>query len=401
MKLKGLSLFIVAILLLAGLSYQQEIKQLYHFTRLFEPELIVKNFSNMKDIMPTTRMERSGTVRRFNEMPRYLPSSFVYQGKAENLEAFLQQTRTTAFLVLKDDDIVFEDYYLGTSPDDLRISWSVSKSYLSAIFGIAVHDGLIPDLHAPVTDYVPELVGSGYDGVSIKNVLQMSTGVAFNEDYDDYNSDINRLGRTMALSGSFDEFAASLTSEREQGQYMKYVSVNTHVLGMVLRSATGVSIQQYLDSKLLSKLGNEHDASYLVDGEGQPLVLGGLNASTRDYAKLGALFRDNGRIGEQQIVPEQWIKDSVTPDAPHLMPGKRNSSDSVFGYGYQWWIPENGEQEFFALGIYDQFIYINQRAGVVIVKNSANTEFSQNEYESIHKSLAAFQAIADSLMDFE
>ncbi len=392
------SVAIVGLAIVAGV-YFTELNQLYRVVNLFKPDVIVHNFSNMQEVMATKIIKRSGSVRMLNQAPQDLPSTFMFKGQEFNLQTFLSDTQSTAMLVVKDDAITFENYYLGTHDTDLRASWSMAKSYLSAIFGIAVYEGHITDLNVPVTDYVPLLAGSGYDGVTIKNVLQMSSGVAFNEDYNDFNSDINRFGRMMAMGGSFDEFATTLQHEREQGTYMKYVSIDTHVLGMVLRAATGTTIEEYLTEKLWSKLGNEQDARYLVDGLGEPMVLGGLNATTRDYARLGMLFRDNGMINKEQVVPAQWIKDSITPDASHLMPGKRDNAKSVFGYGYQWWIPQQSNQEFFALGIYGQFIYINQLAGVVIVKNSANTHFTDNDYESIHKSLAAFRSIALSLME--
>jgi len=392
-----LTLSIMAITIIAGI-YATELKQLYKVVNLFNDDVIIHNFSNMHEVMPTKIIKRSGEVRSFEHSPQYLPETFNFRGQNFNVNNFIKESNSTALLVIKDESITFEEYYQGTTENDLRASWSMAKSYLSAIFGIAVFEGYIPDLNVAVTEYVPELKGSGYEDVTIKNVLQMSSGVAFNEDYNNFNSDINRFGRMMALGGSFDEFAATLISERQQGTYMKYVSIDTHVLGMVLRAATGKSIEEYITRKLWSKLGNERDGTYLVDGLGEPMVLGGLNATTRDYARLGVLFRDDGIIKGEQIVPAQWIKDSITPDAPHLVAGKRDNAQPVFGYGYQWWIPEHSEQEFFAMGIYGQYIYINQKANVVIVKNSANTNFSDNEYESVHKSLAAFREIALSLL---
>src|SRR5690606_15837547 len=108
---------------------------------------------------------------------------------------------------------------------------------------------------------------------------------------------------------------------------------------------------------------------------GEPMVLGGMNMRTRDFARLGLLYLNNGRLNGEQIVPEAWVKASMTPDAPHLIPGERASATMPLGYGYQWWIPERADQELLAWGIYGQYIYINQKAGIVIVKNSANLKF--------------------------
>lgn len=380
-------------LVFASLFWTQ-IWQLYHTIQLFDEDVIVANFSDMKSIAPTITIKRSGKVNPFGHQPRPLPESFVYKSESRSIATFLENSSTTALVVIKGNDITFEAYYQGTNALDQRISWSMAKSFLSAIFGVAVNEGLIPDLNQAVTDYVPDLKGSGYDGVSIKNVLQMSSGVYFNEDYGDFHSDINRFGRIMALGGSFDDFAASLSKEREQGTYMHYVSINTHVLGMVLRAATGRSIVDYFDEKLWSKLGTEQDAIYISDSEGEPMVLGGLNLISRDYARFGKLYRDHGVINGEQAIPARWIEDSITPDAPHLIPGVRDNSDTDLGYGYHWWIPQNADGEFMAIGIYGQYIYVNRKADVIIVKNSADRNFMANNFESKNISVAAFRAIA-------
>ena len=398
---KGVSYSILSLLVLilvfTGL-YWTQIRQLYFTVRMFDEDVIVANFSDMPSMIPTVTIKRTGPVNAFGHQPSPLPDTFDYKGENRMMASFLVDSNATALVVIKGNDITYEKYYQGTKELDQRISWSMAKSFLSAIFGVAVTDGHIPDLNQAVSDYVPSLKGSGYDGVSIKNVLQMSSGVYFNEDYGDFNSDINRFGRVMALGGSFDEFAASLTTEREQGTYMHYVSIDTHVLGMVLRAATGQSIVEYFDEKLWSKLGTEKDAIYLTDSTGEPMVLGGLNLISRDYARLGTLYRDFGVLNGEQIIPAQWIEDSITPDALHLMPGERDNSDTTLGYGYQWWIPEQADGEFMALGIYGQYIYVNRKAGVVIVKNSANRGFMDNHYESKDIAVAAYRAIVDSLI---
>lgn len=396
-KIFRYSALILAMILTGAGIYRTELLQLYHTVRLFHPDVIVSNFSNMQQLAPTKTIKRSGTVHELGNQPYPLPKQFAFQGRNYEMQDWLEESSTTALVVAKGNDITFEQYYQGTGEFDQRISWSVAKSFLSAIFGVAVEEGQIPDLNVPVTDYVPSLKGSGYDGVSIKNVLQMSSGVLFNEDYGDFFSDINRFGRIMALGGSFDDFAASLTSEREQGTFMHYVSIDTHVLGMVLRAATGREIIDYFDEKLWSKLNTERDAIYVTDSTGEPMVLGGLNLISRDYARMGMLYRDFGRLHGEQIIPVQWVEDSIIPDAPHLMPGKRDTAETRLGYGYQWWLPENPDQEFLAIGIYGQYIYINRKADVVIVKNSANINFMDNDYESMYQSIEAFRAIAESL----
>lgn len=378
-------------------AYYSELERLYNSFYLFHPDAIVYNFSNMKEVSTTLHFPESNQSQRLEYALSPLPETFTYKGNKVSIEDFLKETSTTSLLVIKDQTITFEEYYQGTGEYDQRISWSMAKSFISALFGIAVHEGDIPDLNVPVTDYVPILKGSGYDGVSIKNVLQMSSGVRFDEDYNKFTSDINRFSRTWALGGSFDDFAATLETERNQGELLHYVSIDTHVLGMVLRAATKRDIADYFQEKLWGKLNSEKGAYYLTDSTGEPMVLGGLNMITRDYARLGILFRDLGQFAGEQVVPTQWVIDSTTPDAPHIMPGKKDGTDSRWGYGYQWWVPENADEEFLAVGIYDQYMYVNRKLNVVIVKNSAYIDFMENNFESGDMTVAAFRAIAQSL----
>ena len=159
-----------------------------------------------------------------------------------------------------------------------------------------------------------------------------------------------------------DDFVISLKSEREPGTYNHYVSMDTQVLGMVLRETTGQTLSSYLEEKIWKKTGMESDAYWLVDSTGMEMAFGGLNVVLRDYARFGQLFLNNGVYDGQQIIPKQWVQDSVTPDAPHLMPGENPLSSWIMGYGYQWWIPETSvkkiKTDYMAIGVYNQYIYI-------------------------------------------
>ena len=397
LTIKKISAAIVIVIAATAVFNWSNLVNLHKVITLFDEDKIVHNFTNMNEALPSITVTSSSEPYYFESAQQSLPESFQFKDQTVAVDTFLERTNTTALIVLKGETLTHESYYLGTKAEDKRISWSVAKSFLSAMVGVAVDQGKIKNLNELVTDYAPSLKGSGYDGITIKNILQMSSGVKFNEDYNDFFSDINRMGRLLALGGSFDEFAASLEAEREQGTYLHYVSIDTHVLGMVLRGATGESIVDYFKKHLWDKIHPEADTYYLTDELGEPMVLGGLNMRAVDYLKLGKLYRDDGRWNGEQVVPASWVKDSTTPDAPHLMPGKRDNSDLELGYGYQWWLPVNADQEFMALGIYDQFIYVDKKANVVIVKNSANIDFMNNDFESGHESAEFFRAIVKSL----
>lgn len=389
----GIALALVAIPLLV---YRTEVTRLWRFLRVFEPDRIVHGFQHMEEILDSRTIEAGGDVLTFARGTYELPVSFHYGDRKIDTEAFLAELQTTGLLVLQDDTILLERYERGHSAAGHHIGWSVTKSFVSALFGIAVGEGHIPDIHAPVTAYLPELAGSGYDGVPIKDVLQMSSGVGFDEDYGNPLSDINRMGPSMAV-GSLLDFAATLERERPPGTLQHYVSVDTQVLGEILARATGRDLSSYASEKLWKPLGMEFDGIWLVDGTGMEWAFGGLNASLRDFARLGWLYRNGGRRNGTQIIPEEWVRASVTPDAPHLMPGPKPGTSEKMGYGYQWWIPAEPQGDFMALGVYDQTIYVDPSHRLVIAHNAVDLDFQKNDFENEQILVALWRTIAADL----
>lgn len=391
--LQGLGILLL-LLLLAAWFKRTTIKRLYNTIHLFDEGVIVQNFQNMDKVFNVTRLSPSPKPFTFpKRIDHQLLESFDYNGKPYSVAEYFDYTNTEGLLILHRDTIVFEEYYRGLEPSTTHISWSVAKSFLSTMLGIAYADGLF-ELDKPVTDYLPQLKGTGYDGIKIKNILQMSSGVAFNEDYGDFNSDINRFGRTIALGSSLEDFCKSLKNERPQGTYHHYVSIDTQVLGMLLAKVTGQTLTDYLQNQLWNPMGMEYGGEWLADDTGFELALGGLNVTMRDYAKLGQLFLHQGYFNGKQIVDSTWIQAATTPDAPHLYPGERENSFHLHGYGYQWWVPDNDPGAFFAVGIYSQFIYVQPEKNLVIVKLSANHRFKEDGVESKHIHLAMFKEMA-------
>ena len=400
LSVKKVIVCVFIILVIVVSVYQKNLVRLYTAVTLYDQDKIVNNFLTMYQSFNATVIPASAEPFYFPVDTKTLPDSFEYNNNAISTQGFITDSQTTGLLVLKNGNIVYEDYWLGHEKNKQHISFSVAKSFVSALLGIAVEEGVVTSIEQAVTDYVPELMGSGYEGVSIKNVLQMSSGVSFNEDYGDFNSDINRFSRATAFGTSLDEFSASLVREKEPGTYHHYVSIDTQVLGMVLTRATGESLTDYLSEKIWQPLGMEHQAFWLADDYGMELALGGLNVSLRDYAKLGWLYLNQGTWTDnqgntQQIVSKQWVIDSTSAVAPHLVAGKDNpASSSSFGYGYQWWLPLGAEDEFSAQGIYNQYIYVDPDQNLVIVKNSANYRFTDKSLNWAAKHYAMFRAIS-------
>lgn len=365
---KALGLLIVLALaagaVWAGLN-RDRVARLAATMSLFDEGEITSNFSHMETAFLTTPMARGdGPV---SPLPAG-PAMTLPDGAADWIAA----RSVTALVVLDDGELVHESYHAGTDAQDRRISWSVAKSFLSALTGIVLAEGAIDSLDDPVTRYAPALQGSAYDGATLRNVLQMSSGVSFDEDYLDFWSDINKMGRTLAIGGSMDDFAAGQRDTwTAPGTQWRYVSIDTHVIGMVLRGATGRTIPDLMEEKLIRPLGLERDPLYITDGDGVAFVLGGLNLTTRDYARFAQMIAQQGQWQGRQVVPADWIAESTAASAP--------TEAGAIGYGYQWWVPADARPgEFFARGIYGQYLYIDTARGVVIASNAADRGFRED-----------------------
>lgn len=382
---------LIAVAAVAAFIYREPLERLYRVNTLFDADRIVNNFSNMRTMFLAADIPRGGDVFEFGAAPAPLPAEFTLDGATYNTADFLERTKTTSLIVIRDDKIEFEDYFLGTGPEDRRISWSIAKSFLSALVGIAIDEGAIASMDDPVEKYAPLLKGSAYEGVTLRQVAMMSSGVAFNEDYLDYDSDINKMGRELALGGSLDEFSARITATAgAPGENWRYVSIDTHVLGMALRGATGQPVADYMAEKLWSKIGVEADAYYSTDGEGAAFVLGGLNMRTRDYARFGRLFLKDGMWEGEQVISRDWVRESTSDLAPPPAPTYERGEH----YGYQWWLPPEHDDEFYGIGVYGQYLWIDRKTGVVIVKTSADKNFRANGGIAQQKTIAMMRAIS-------
>jgi len=397
-KVFGIS--VAVMLLVAGslwLVFSDKIARVQVVSSLFTGAEQIDNFNRMHKMFPVTTMPAAEQPYSFpvaQSVP--LPAEFSFRGEQVETEEFLARTDTGAVLVVKDGAIQFEQYWRTGGQRQTWLSMSVAKSFISALVGIAVDQGHIRSIADAVTDYAPELTGSAYDNVPIKDILQMSSGASWNEDYGDPESDINRFGQIFALGGSMNRFAATLIREMEPGTFNRYNSTDTQVLGLLLTRATGQTVTEYMIENLWQPMGAETTGYWLTDLENMEMAFGGLNISARDYAKLGELYRLGGLFNGHQIVPADWVAASIVPDAPHLIPGDNPASDWPLGYGYQWWIPDGSVGEFMAIGVYNQFIYVAPESNTVIVKLSANSAYGTPEDEgasSEFESLEFFRAI--------
>ena len=281
----------------------------------------------------------------------------------------------TGFLVLRRDTVLIERYFHGADRRSRFVSQSVGKSIASILVGVAVEEGKIRSIGDPVTQYLPELAPSGYRSVTVKNVLQMATGVDYSEDYRDSTSGAAQIGAALITgTPSFSAFVGSMKPTAvPPGTAFQYQSVNTQLLGLLLERVTGMPLARWAETRLWSKLGAESDG-YFYQAKRQPdtCAFACYNATIRDYGRIGLLMLGRGAIGGRRVVSESWVAQSTTPDADYLRPRAAEAGRPPrSGYGFQWWIPPGEDGAFMAIGIYGQAIYINPARQIVVVQTSA------------------------------
>jgi CubicO group peptidase (beta-lactamase class C family) len=322
----------------------------------------LRGFPKMDSIFPARVVARGERVRALRQ-GRPLQPFAAGGARADMLESFMTDQHVAGLLVLHDGAVRLERYALGHSPDGRWTSFSVAKSITSTLVGAAIRDGYIRSLDEPITTYLPELRNTAYDGVSVRHLLTMTSGVAFNEDYTDPTSDIARLYSTQAPPGVDQNvnYVRTLPREAEPGTKWLYKTPETNLAGLLVIAATGRPLADYLSEKIWRPYGMEQDATWLIDAVGNEQGGCCLQASLRDYARFGQFILDGATIGGISIVPDGWFPAATTKRVDIGAPGS--------GYGYQWWTSDDGSVQ--ALGIFGQLIHIDPARRLVVVTSSA------------------------------
>ena len=283
-------------------------------------------------------------------------------------EEFLEASNTTAFIVLHDNALLYEGYFNGSSREATQAAFSVTKSFVSTLVGIALDEGFIGSLDDPVTDYIPELLERDphFSDITLRHLLMMASGLRFERDEDNPFSD------DFITSHSPDLRAAALNSAivDTPGQGFLYNDYNPLLIGMVLERATGMSVSEYLATRLWAPMGAEADGSWDLDSErsGFERMSVGINGRAIDFAKLGWLYLHEGKAGERQVIPQDWVDQVVHPTGAIYT--ARSEHDSQ--YQNYWWL-DNANHAFFAEGNFGQWIYVYPDANLVLVRNGLNT----------------------------
>lgn len=393
-KRKRFGMVIAGIIVAVGvlwICFGEKVRILYTSLNSFKDENLAYTFQHTPEIQPTKKISKGGNTFQFlKENNMVLADGFHFEGTFYPSGKFMEDTKTSAMLVIKDDVIKYEEYFLGGDENTLFSSNSMGKSFVSALMGIAVSEGDVESIEAPIGKYIPEFVGTELENIPIKACLQMASGINFDEDTDMSNFSMRTLMGTPAM-----KVIAKYGIQEEPYTYRRYLSINTEILGQVIKNATGRSLAEYMEEKLWKKIGVDHDA-YWTLSNGTELAMGGLSFSLRDYARFARLYLNEGKYNGEQILTKEWVKDSLDASAEYSKPGANQDDYNAIGYGYQWWIPEGKQGEFMAIGVYGQWIYVNPSKQVIIVKTSADPDFMAENYELKH--VEFFRAIADGIL---
>ena len=334
------------------------------------PRVEVATFERSDTLFPVKAVEHKGPVRPLPAAANSLKNiQFESGGNKFDLFDYLAYNRVAGLLILKDGKVVLEDYELGSGPETRWPSFSMAKSVSSTLVGAAVQQGLIKSLDEPITKYLPELKGGAYEGVSIRNILQMASGVKWDETYTDPHSDRRKLleAQLTLKPGAILAYMNALQKAGAPGSIWNYSTGESFLAGALLERVTHKALATYLSETLWSPLGMEKDATWWIESKGGMGLSGsGLGATLRDYARFGLFVQQDGVIDGKRIVPEGWFHEA---SSAHVIGGK--SVD----YGYFWWpIPADDpihRGAFQAIGIFGQHMYINPKEKLVIVVLSA------------------------------
>ncbi|MEX1238055.1 MAG: serine hydrolase domain-containing protein, partial [Pseudomonadales bacterium] len=324
-------------------------------------------FKSIDQLYPTRTIEASATPLVLDENPMDLSGlTYTVDDKTFTLADFVAMPSAMGLIVVKDGDIVFEHYGAGNDQSTRWISFSVTKSVTSMLLGAALVDGYIESVDEPVSHYLPRLRGTPYEDATIENVLHMASGVAWNEDYADPESDVANAGGANGLE--LVRYLAQLSRESEPGKTFNYNTGETNLVGEILRAAIGNNATVYLAHKIWQPFGMESDATWLLGGPAGGETGGCcISATLRDYARIGLFAMNNGKLADgTQVLPADWMARSTRP------------SEGYENYGYLWWLYDQGS--YAALGIFEQQIYVDPAAQLVIAAHGNAPTATGSDY---------------------
>jgi len=337
---------------------------------MLQPYFNTLSFRSMDRLFTIRKVAHSGTPTPLARTDKQLNFNYQFDGKSYTPDQFLDRTYTNALLIMKDGNIVYENYRNNSDAQSQFMGWSMTKSLTSILIGCALEEGRIKSLDDDITDYLPELKEGAYNGVTIRQVLGMRSGVDYEERYDFENPGLAARNHILALVKNVARFvdpARTIKRAHKPGEVFAYKTIDTAVLGLLIeRVSDGGTIASYMTKHLWEPLGAESDGFFIMDGQpgvGREFNGAGYNATMRDYARIGKMMLQEGRLNGKQIVSPEWVRLSTKSVGPEDRDGGPG------GYGYQWWTVADSDA-YSAIGLQGQFIFVDPASNTVIVKLS-------------------------------
>ncbi|MRD47972.1 serine hydrolase [Caenimonas koreensis DSM 17982] len=365
--MKKLILSLVALVVAAGVAGW--------FTLDKETRALLATFPTNRDLLFWNQAQRDAAFRALDRLPILAKAHVVPAGSTPSplppgaslklpvdIDAYMAGQRSAALIIVQGGKVRLERYGLGFDAAGRWTSFSVAKSFTSTLVGAALRDGFIRSMDDKVSQYIPQMKGSAYDDVSIRQLLTMTSGVQWNEDYADPNSDVARFNNHKPEAGldALVDYMRRLPRAAPAGTRWHYSTGETNLVGVLLVNATGKPLAQYLSEKIWIPAGMEQQATWLLSKSGKEISGCCLQAAARDYARMGLFVLGGAKVNGQAIVPDGWLADATTRRTPIDVPGR--------GYGYQWWTYDDGS--FAARGIFGQGIFIDPQRQLVIASNA-------------------------------
>jgi hypothetical protein len=327
----------------------------------------IYNFADVNDYkkFPSLPVSNQSPVFSFREPKTeiipVLPARFAHGSQYNDFSTFLKKHKTTSFLIIRNDSMLYEQYFDDRSPESINPSFSVSKSFVSALIGIAISEGKIKSVDEPVTNYLPELKNPGFEKIRIEDLLNMRSGIKFSETYTSPFGQMPRYYYGLNLQ----RYIRRLKVKAPPNQHYDYISVNSLLLSLILEKACGEKLSDYLSEKIWQPTGMEYPATMNVDSRRHQTIKAFccLNARSRDFAKFGRLYLHNGNWFGKQIVPATWVKMSTS-----IINDSRDAHGSP--YTYCWRVLNNGS--YYAQGVLGQFIFVCPAKNIIIVRTGKN-----------------------------
>lgn len=344
---------------------------------------VIYNFADINDHkkFPKRDIEKSDEPFKFHynlrdQIAKTVTLNVKGKEKIYSFDEYLELNKTVAFVVIRKDTVIYEKYFDGYDKEKIVPSFSMAKSVISMLIGCAIDDGLIKSVDEPITNYLPELKENGFEKVTISHLLNMTSGIEFNESY--YNPFGNAA--SVYYGRNLKKEISKLKLEKNHNNSFSYSSGDSQILGLILESSLkGKKISEYLEEKIWKPIGMEYDASWSLDKkDGVEKTFCCLNSVALDYAKLGRLFLNNGNWNGKQIISKEWVEKTTKSE---------NNLSGVWYYQNHWWISNKQDMSYNAQGILGQYIYVNPKTETIIVRLGKNYGKYSN-WDSVFESIA-------------